>query len=418
MNPRRERSKGEGLPAFSELCVLTDEVVGESWSRLASFPKSDGLSKTETMVDTTGFIQSKFNPVEHNILKSHFEPISSGYIDSFGVPNFSFVFADKGIVIPPIAPVLVELCEPPDLQWWDAFSASAEHHFITLVKEDMSLANMLLELIQVCQGNLIKLQALLAKWKACIKMYLYLLPRYPEKPWLAWNFAMKPFFSDAKKFFLSFRKAMKRLAWLIERSGKDTFVQYREDGMEDEHESVSFGLPHSWFPWGVDKPVGATVEIYDIKRKFQPAALGMINFNADHLHNDFYTLSKVWFQSVGLLNPVKIGWEAFPYSWLIDWFVNKRTQLQLEAGSIAQGLNNATLKQSSHSLKVTIEGSVRLRFGSDTRDYEIGEFQFTRYVRQPGLPKPDVPPFYVDLSWWNASILSALVHQHVRRGRW
>lgn len=427
--------RGRGLDPKDLYCILTSDYAPDPPEEVTYARLPTDLGKTEFMTDTTGYLQSKFNPCEHFKMLADFKPPSVGHVDVYGYVPFNFQYPNEGegLTVPSLIPRLTELASP-DLEWLDDFSAQAGHHFRTLVEEDMSLANAIAELIKFCEGMLLKLLALKAKFVQVMKMYLFLLAKYPEKPWLAFNFAIKPFFKDAITFIKSFRKAIKRLVWLLQRSGKDTFVQYRQDPLIEELDDMVFPLPEEalpWFyqivPWQHGHAIPVYVKLSSIKKASTPCALGMINFDASHLAPDLASLQKVWLQSMGMFNPVKIGWEALPFSWMIDWFISKRTQLQLEAASVVQGLNNATVKQTSWSLKVIIEAEVTLCYGPTTVDprrpeYEpvwwpYGSFQYTHYVRAPGLPEPEVGPFRVPLKWWNASILLALVSQHIRRGK-
>jgi hypothetical protein len=317
-----------------------------------------------------------------------------------------------------------------DLQsWLEDFSANAEYHFKTAVNEDFQLANFLIELIEMCEGNVKKLKDLFEMISKMLKTF-WKVYKATGKFWLAWNFAIKPNIGDVKSILKSVEKAARRLRWLRDHNHLDTTVKYREGNREfrgapfylgsgTEWDSIVFPLPEVTPP---DPP--PLVEPYPDPGWFQLedwlavvkiSSWATVRFEIeDEYLNSPLALFGVWEILAGLYNPVEIVWEAIPYSWLIDWFLSQKTKLKRKLASLSP-LKDAKIIQVGHTISVTLTGKVELYGQSDQESIHIGEIRYECYDRQPGYPTEGGSLFDIPDHWYNASILLALIAQKHRR---
>lgn len=217
--------------------------------------------------------------------------------------------------------------------------------------------------------------------------------------------------------------ARKRLKWLRKRNNLDTKVKFRQGGWSADltYESGSVLFPKALGGAAYPLPPDCSIEVeYNIK--VAPSSWAWVRFSIpEHLLEGWEGLGTVWAAMAGLYNPLKVAWEAVPFSWLIDWFISKRTQLQTEAANLSP-LKDAKIIGAGFSLKTEVQGRLFLigppfeRGGLVPQRIELGEFMYEAYDRRPGLPNPEVSPFRVPFKWYNVSILAALFEQKRRRG--
>ena len=376
----------------------------------------DWLKSSEEMVDTVGFLQNDSNPCYHVRFTGALAPVPA-FAWGPGPPYATFRLEDDGFI--PVSFSADGFPVSLPAQWLDDFSASAEHHFKTAVDETHSIINILLELVEMCEGNIQKIGDFAKKFAKAMATFNKIYQR-TGKFWLAWNFALKPLLGDIRAIIDSLKRAKKRLKWLREHNHIDTKVKYRE-GPRIWTDTVTLAVAYPSTPGpGVDPlwpPFEQVHFDFDLEIEATLSAHAWVRFDIpDHiLADDDLGLATVWSALAGLYNPLKVAWEAIPFSWLIDWFVSLRTRLQLEAASLSP-LKDAEILTTCWSVKYNVRATGNLHVIDPPQVYGAGNALVRGYIRQPGLPEVGYPPFQLPFAWYNASILTALVQSKHRRG--
>jgi hypothetical protein len=380
------------------------------------------------MTDTTGFLACDFNPVWHEKITTGFKPIATFQCNCGGAGPTTYHFPGGGAVLadPLSAARSIAL---PDPQWLDDFAAKAEHHFKTAVDDTTSILNQIIELIQMCEGNILKLKEVSEKIITALKKF-HRLYEQTGNYWLAWNFAIKPTIGDVLAIADLLKNANKRIKWLRKRNHLDTKVKYKWGPKKIEQ---TVFVPFTWIetvpepsgnpnappvPWAYPLPTPENNPYFEIRftAMLEPSSWAWVRFDIpDHLLEGDIGLGIVMTIMAGLTNPLKVAWEAVPFSWLIDWFVNWKTRLQIEAASLSQ-LKDAEILGTGWSLKYKIYAEVDFVCPSPYQRYELGAFVLNGFNRRPGLPYQEVSPFRVPLELYNLSILLALLFGKRRRG--
>jgi len=336
--------------------------------------------------------------------------------------------------LPDIRPYLELDFESYPKPWLEDFSAHAESHFTLAVDDKASLLNFIIEMIQMCEGNIKTLKGFLEAIPKCIARYAEYLYRNPAKFWLAWNFAIKPTVSDLRKFATSLSRARKRMEWLRNHNRKDTLIKYREN--EDETErTIWIPVSINEIPEDLSAPfymlpldnLGQCPKLYVVCKysiRFRPSAFASVRFDIpdEFLVGDLGT-GIVWSAMQGLYDPVDVAWEATPFSWLLDYFLSEKTKLERFKQFALSPLSPGTINQSMFTADVTFRGNIEWVMdwshlgypGESQKRWDAGDFQYRIYSRKPGLPKEGDWSLVVPRTWYQLSILLALVFSKRRR---
>lgn len=387
----RERSRGEYYPQDNVILYYT--LPGQSQHACYGSCSSKFSSKMEFMADTVGFKQSDFNPCEHEKLLGIIKPLeylSLGNEQS-GYTQFSF---SQGGPYPQQLPQTLKQLDFLSAEYLDDSSALAEDFFRTSVQDNASLINFLLELITLCEGNIRGLNSLWKKFQAAWSSFLRII-KSTGNYWVAWNFAMKPFVSDLIAFLETYKRAEKRLKWLRKHNHTDFKLHYRRQPVEVSGTYVP--VDQSWFVGdpedpeteGLPEPTGWQGFFVDYEGLSRFSSWAWVRLDIpDYLLDDFASaMGMIMMIMNGVYNPVKIIWEAIPFSWLIEWFTNKRTELLKELASLSP-IPNMEIRGVGFSVKTVI---VKMRvYASVTsepvQEIDIGNLQYRRFSRRPGLP--------------------------------
>jgi hypothetical protein len=416
-NANRNRSKHKFTDVFQARLKITDLSDGTVFRDIQTEPFKQ-LAVWRYMKDTRGFKANYFNPCYNERAFVALKPVRSFIANNFaGGALYEF---HSGISEVPYGDFVESIrnIEIPDLpEYLDDFCARAEHHFKTAVDDTHSILNFLIELIEMCEGNIVKLKELVEKLKRAFDLF-WKMYKKTGNYWLSWNFAIKPTIGDVKAIISSVNNARKRLRWLKKHNHLDTPVSYRQNnGFET---SGTIDLPYDWGKLGHTaiatgtNPIGVKFEfVYQTKLKV--AANAVVRFDIpDQFLSDEEGLGIVWLSLAGLYNPLKVAWEAIPFSWLIDWFVSIKTQMQLEAANLSP-LKDATILQTGHSITTEVDGEVYLVNEDRSERMYLGIIQYRLYNRQPGLPLQELFPFRIPIGWYNISIIAALIGNKRRR---
>lgn len=300
--------------------------------------------------------------------------IGSGGLDA-GNPAFIF-----GSLVPPVSePVWVE-------QSIDAFNA-----FTDQFPEEMSLGNFLLELDDLAKvipkvlGVLSKLKKagvfrrdLTRKYrttaaKTVIKDLSPLSPSAIGDHFLDYSFNWAPLVGDLKAIFGMCASITSRIDFLKRTRGIPTKVGFSRE--------IQPAFPLSY---SIDTgPGGFITEIVlrDYKSTYRAGAYLLQTMT--HL-DDFYGLLRAFMGKTGLNNPLKVAWNAIPFSFILDWIVPVSSYL---ARFKIQGADSPW---SLLDLTCSIKQSCRIEVVQKDRvlgtSSLIAVYDFKRYTRLVELP--------------------------------
>jgi len=398
------------------------------------------------IVDTHGFLEDDFNPCFHERYAAVYNfPDSISYHDTRGLTHqlaYDFKLSLKDPVVD---------CRNISLdgldQWLQDFSARAENHYVTLVDQDWSLINFIIEALELMEGNVSVLERLKEGIEGAVAAYRR---KFAESGnhWLSWNFAIAPTLRDLWALANTFKRAEKRLKWLRQRNHKNTKVKYREGPrvftgttpfttQEVTVEHPYFVPPPEYGPKGSYPEYPDWVDLEHLCEADYSATVVLSSWAWIRFDIPDYLLSAendtglgiVMLTMQGLYNPLQIGWEAVPFSWLIDWFRSEAHKLREALKSDLNPLGHARILSVGWTINSTVLGTFYSfagvtvapdsEFGGNADEQqprtEAGNFIYTCYNRQPGLPIIDGPPFSVPWKWYHLSILLSLVQSHKRR---
>jgi len=425
-NPRRERYKEHLAPVSPGWASVNPWPVVPNFNfDTSGFPKAP--LHTEYQVDTTGYLMNYSNPCFH--VKYHyaglgvqnFEMVVTGSPVS---PIRQFQFGGRGLYPGDLYDRIMSSVTMPSSDWLADFAAQADDKFRRAVDVKAFLVNFIIELLQLCDGNISAIKKWIDRLKSAISLFQKIL-KETGNAWLAWNFAIKPTLKDLREFADVYGKSLRRLEYLRRRNHKDTRVQIR--GKPYRFDVPSVDLPCSemrllqeMWPEGFTLVVSDMSEIShwrlkDISVKIEPTAVATVRYEIpDELLEGWPAHMIVANTMLGLYRPLEIIWEAIPFSWLLDWFLTQRIKLlKAKARLDMLELPDAQLIASCWTLKTKL--TAELCYLTPPNRYNVREEQrlgiinLEIYNRRPGLPTVDASPFTVPLEWYNASILAAII---------
>lgn len=383
------------------------------------------------MVDTTGFLKCRTNPCYHfkwrfsgNGLTSFTKLLPPAPGDSWR----SFYFIPE--LKPPVTweGVLDGRALPPQ-SWFAGFADNASRHFTNAINPDTLIANFILEAIGTVKGIIKGLKDLSQRFVVALKTFFSKLKEVGDL-WIAWNFAIKPFISDAKSIAKSLSKAEKRLKWLRQNNHKEVPITYRyvpyQGQLDKSLPTPCTELDKLRDEWGGfanwigDPSETCWWELRNLETQVKGSANAVIRFDIpDEWLNHPNASAVVWASLMGLNNPAAIVWEATPWSWLIDWFIGYETRLLLLKAEIDLW-PDAKILQQAHS--ISIKGRAEVWWSGpydrngQIQEIFLGYVDYNLYDRRPGAPdRGSHPVFTVPWEWYNASILAAIIRQKRRR---
>jgi hypothetical protein len=306
----------------------------------------------------------------------------------------------------------------------DELSLQAEAALSKVVPQNVSIANFIIELIEMCEGNIRGIKRfsdLYARMmKAFQKEYLRLI-RAGHKAiaarWLAWNFAIKPFLKDLQAILCGISAAYKRLRWLRDHNHKVSYQDYTRDVTDllsyDPNDilegqqicSVTHASPAGQHPNGTFY-IG--VQYHKVKLVFHARSKVFLEI-PDELLDDVKGIGPLWSAMNGLYNPVGILWEAIPFSWLIDYFLSLRARLFQTMFDFNPYDRGVTVLGYGHSFTMSCVCGVGVYTHRPATHQTPRLATYDLYSRQVGLPFPEETTlFRVPGDWYKASIIGAI----------
>jgi hypothetical protein len=414
---QRNREREDKQPFEFQLVGYTD-VNGVHSSYI--YGLETWIRKSEKMQDTVGFMKCDYNPCYHEKFHTAAEPLHELAIEKFSGVYEYYTFEGGGLMVHNLLEVLINHDFGIGDQL-DDFGVTALDHFVTTVQDENSLLNFLYECKDLCELNLKEVTKVSLKLRGAIDTFFRMI-RKGAGYWVAWNFAIRPTISDIHSMLTAVEKANKRLKWLREWNHRPVKVKYRENPGKI---SGTIAVDPSWLhpvpggtPFVLPQPVELGAELkYECELKL--SAWAEIQFDIpDYLLDDWHlAVGMIILTQQGIYNPLKVVWEAIPFSWLIDWLTNKRVQLLKELANLSP-FPPARVLQVGHTVHFKqMVGTTYIVVNefSGIRKVEIGVFDFDRFDRRPGLPTGDslVRPPVLDLR--QASILAGIAVNSNRR---
>jgi hypothetical protein len=268
----------------------------------------------------------------------------------------------------------------------------------TQVPEDVSIANFLWEIKEEIVKILENLWQYLARWLN------------PGGANLGWHFALKQFLQDLKKIKNILKSARARLKFLRDSYGKPTTYRFRSKGEVESFEIMDPPLrPFDDTPLG---PCFVYPYLWSRKTDLHCTFLTVHTFPG---LNAAMALLDVIGAKLGLQNPLKVIWNAIPFSWLLDYFVSTgsffdRLQLPTFSGEF-------TTLASCHGWKVTEQYKCWMwDLTFDILSHQpvytarnAGLLTVTYYVRRSGIPLGSIFTLQEGLSEHQQGIILSLL---------
>lgn len=265
----------------------------------------------------------------------------------------------------------------------------------TQVPEDVSIANFLWELREEILKILKDLWAYLLKYTT---LYGF---------WLGWNFCIKQIIQDIKKMLSLIKSARKRLKYLRDTYGKAVPRRYRK-----KLEVETFPPTEPYDPGDTAWAECAFVHYHLVKRAVTLHATFLTYHEFPGLESAMALLDVIG-AKLGLQNPAKIIWNAVPFSWLLDYFVQTgsffdRLQLPSFKGEFAvlASCHGWKIEETYQTWMVDHDwssGELEIKFRSG------GDFIVSQYIRRQGIPLGSIFTVQESLSAHQWSIILALL---------
>jgi len=402
----------------------------------------------EYMVDVTGNMQG-WNPTFHQKLQGNVNPLVTFHDPAEGYDMISFTSDHSPSVLSKVETNSL-LQMPPSI--CVSFNRLANHSVVTAMPCKVLALNFIFELLEMLGKMVVKLTRFKKRgiWNNILRTYKVsyegaIAAGHDEAAsrWIAWNFAVKPFAKDLIEILCSYVKTMKRLAYLrkvnhritVERySAPDLCAQYDPVGtMSDDQRTVFVDEVYSTQYSDPAKGLMATyiTRVYIKLESFD----GLLGYQAAVRYNlpDWLLETETGrilgnLDTTGFSNPFAVLWEAGHFSWLLDWFTNRFSEVFKYRGSFSL-FNDATILGSTWSYKMHARFGVyqRNEYVKDYDDFthfesfediKLGDVSYDFYHRSYGTVPEDIDPLLqVDLSAYQLSILLALIQQGWRRRR-
>lgn len=249
---------------------------------------------------------------------------------------------------------------------WRSSANEAFNSFATQIPEMISLANFGWELREI--SSLIpKLEKSISKTAA--------------SGYLNYNFGWKPFIGDLNTLFTLCSTLDSKIQYLRDTWGKETRLGMFRPNVNDVNLS-SFDFDYQAFDI-----VKFHYRLTDYRCDFR--AGGYLFHQLKGL-NDLSGYIRALIVSLGLDNPLKVIWNALPYSFVVDWFTGLSARLQTLSinpfkGTWIVNRRSASMKESAvWDVSVEFTGNVMAPLlGTDN---PLGTVKVERYGRIASLP--------------------------------
>lgn len=317
------------------------------WESLMDYPNGSYAGYTLNKGDV--------RPVYHMSIRIKNAQGIGGYAGGFGyiTPTNNW-----GAVTPAIAGEL--LAPQISESVWKDLSIEAFNRFTDQFPEEIGLGNFLLEIKD--------LAALIPKLEKSISQTV-------SGGFLNYKFNIEPTMRDLTTLInlvpiLRYRIDYLRRTWGIPH--RISFV--RRNVIQPRTTNI-------WYDQGAG---GYGVMFVPVKQESVFRANAHLLQRLDHL-NDFYGLLRAFMGTTGLNNPLKVAWNAIPFSFVADWFVNVSGHLDRFRVQGATGQWDLKGLTASMTLEHTYKAYQVLRTTS-TITRELGTYEVKQFTRLKELP--------------------------------
>lgn len=395
-----------------------------------------GISnETHEMWDTHGYIQNWYNPLvkeDFRVGSLEVEPWKETFTGPDGETEVELLNFNS--TSPSIRDSIRATLPFLDNAEIDELSLRSEEKLSQVVDSEVSIANFIIELIQLCTGNVKSITRFSDVYSRAVKAYHEAYKRFLKQGhkeasarWLAWNFAIKPAIKDLKAILCSISSAYKKMKWLQDHNHKIVHLNYiRKDLADridfDPNEYVTGDLianilchTHPLMP--NNGTFYQQIRFVEIDVHYQARSKIFLEIPDKYLKG-MYGMNTLWAAMQGLHNPVGIIWEAIPFSWLIDYFLSYRARLWQQMFDYNPYNEGVTVLGFGHSFRIKVVGDARIQNVVDDSTYHsYGQFKYVIKWRTAGLPQAESTTlFRVPDTWYQGSIIGALViGKHQRR---
>lgn len=236
----------------------------------------------------------------------------------------------------------------------DAFNAMSSQ-----IPEEISIANFALEAREIT--------SLIPKLEQSVR-------KTAASGFLNFQFGWKPLLGDLNTLSRIGTNVMKRIEFLRETYGKPTRISY---GVKDFVSQT---------PWNtVQAGVSShPFTLTPVKYKCSLRAVGKLYHELQGL-DDIYTYTRAMFGALGLNNPLKVVWNALPYSFVLDWVGGFGSRLASFA------LNPFVGSWAVYDVTTSVKEVCEIEVKHDCRsrgsgNFHLGSIVAKRYTRHLGFP--------------------------------
>jgi hypothetical protein len=333
------------------------------------------------------------------------------------------------------------LLQPSDItvNWFatdDALLSSALHKFmdgnevdnLTNIRESGQTVDMVRSMGETWKSSLLwmpsrrllKRGRLVPDWSRAAKFYgrkvrdlVKSTPGALANGWLAYSFGIAPLVSDLKKMAVGFSSLQSQLV-RNRHKGQRRIVHSTCGG------DISVAINDAVYgaPYGIGdsttRHLTLSIENMSALKVATVHGKDTTSYNTDLFKDLDYMMKR--FLSAG---PASALWEAIPYSFVLDWFVNTSAVIDKVDNSLTGGVRRVV--DGCVSTKLVVEGVSKVLLPQYNTNYvrtqtmdgrEFGRSEISEYHRLPALPS-----FWIGKSGRfgkrQGSLLGALLHQKV-----
>jgi hypothetical protein len=259
------------------------------------------------------------------------------------------------------------------------FQDRSMRSFANFVPRGVSLPNFILEL-----GDLKSLAELAMRYARIAKSPKHLLKKLKRSSSenvkdlakeaadlnLTYEFGIKPFINDLQDILNVTTNLQKRLKWLKRTKGKHVTTRNLSNKAFPDYQTGSM----NWLPTGVAVSSSEfNVRTHYTGRKQTYVAGATMYHDLGPELEGFYSLLSAYTSYFGFDRPVEVIWEAIPFSFLVDWFLDLSyyaEQFQVQSAF-------------SQRIKLTNPWFSVKRIQLITRDIEVVPWRFPGFIRFP-----------------------------------
>lgn len=385
---------GPGVPPGRELVVRRDMTSGTYFSRI-----SDEVGKP--IRKKNGDCIPK--PVKHWKVRVKSGPLlpwklyydeSRGLLQDWEAVS-TFVPVDWDFLSSPAR--LEAFCSTPPTSVLRDHALKSMYRFETQFPQEVSLPNFFWELREI--GSLMSI----------IRERRYSWGYLEELPGdlMNWEFGWKPFLDDVGKLGKLFRTIEKRLDALRSTYGKVTRLGYKAVDVWQPDFSGAGSLIHPLISWrGLQTELRPSMVETELR-------VGALFYHEMPYLNDHIGRIRALIGALGLDNPLKVVWEAIPYSFVVDWFLNIGGTLAT-LGTFQDETIPWEIYNVNWSLKTKTTFDLMQVNNPETQPYfwdaKIGEVETTAYSRNTGYPEYGWLTANTSLTPRQAILMAAMIH--------